>query len=306
MGGSSRPRGRSTRKAVRVNDRNLTHLIDDALAIEAQEAKEAGVLGYMARVLVQATLPHRRFEGDVFERRNGAMSLAIIAHPRMGVPYGTYPRLLLSWLTTEAVRTREPELVLGPTLSGFMDHLGLLPTGGRWGTIGRLKDQMQRLFSSTVSCAISQDAGSMGVRMGVATRYRLWWDPKSPEQAALWNSTVTLSYDFFREIIERPVPIDMRALQALKRSPMALDIYGWLTYRLSYLKKQTEIPWEALQMQFGAGYPETPQGRWDFKHNFLKHLRSVRVVYPQAKVADGSYGLLLRPSKPHVPPLPPG
>ena len=69
-----------------------------------------------------------------------------------------------------------------------------------------------------------------------------------------WKSTVTLSTDFFEGIVQNPVPVDMRALKALKRSPMALDIYCWLTYRLSYLRKPTEIPWSALQMQFGAEY----------------------------------------------------
>jgi hypothetical protein len=115
-----------------------------------------------------------------------------------------------------------------------------------------------------------------------------------------------LSKDFFEEVIDRPVPIDMRALQALKRSPMALDIYCWLTYRLSYLKKKTEIPWQVLQIQFGAGYPTTMQGQRDFKKNFLKHLRSVLVVYPEAKTAEGVYGLILKSSKPHVPQLLPG
>jgi len=60
------------------------------------------------------------------------------------------------------------------------------------------------------------------------------------------------------------------------------------------LKKQIEIPWEALQMQFGAGYSQTAQGQINFKHNFLKQLRAVLVAYPEAKAADGSYGLLWR------------
>jgi hypothetical protein len=33
------------------------------------------------------------------------------------------PRLLLAWLITEAVRTRERDLVLGDTLSRFMAQL---------------------------------------------------------------------------------------------------------------------------------------------------------------------------------------
>ena len=81
---------------------------------------------------------------------------------------------------------------------------------------------------------------------------------------------------------------------------MALDIYCWLTYRLFYLRKPTMIPWLILQMQFGADYPATGQGLRDFKKNFLKHLRAVHVLYPEAKVEDGEGGLLLNPSKPHV------
>ena len=283
---------------------NVSKLVDEALAIETQAAKEAGALGYMARVLVQATMPHKSVPGTEFKRSNGAFTLTILSPSDVGLPYGTYPRLLLAWLTSEAVKTKSPELVLGHTLSGFMNELGLIPAGGRWGTIGRLKDQMTRLFSSYVSCRMAAEMESMGVSFPVAFKYHLWWDPKLPEQAALWLSTVTLSQDFFREIIDRPVPIDMRALKVLKRSPMALDIYCWLTYRFSYLKNKTEIPWPALQAQFGAGYPGTVQGQRNFKKNFLKHLRSVLVVYPKAKAAEGSHGLLLNPSRSHVPQLP--
>ena len=283
-----------------MNAKNVMRLVDEALAIEAQEAKDAGALGYMARVMVQATIPHKKVEGHVFERRNGAFSLALIAHPRVGLPYGSYPRLLLAWLTTEAVRTKEHVTVLGPTLSGFMDQLGLIPTGGRWGTIHSLRDRMKRLFTCSISCIYKGESRDAGAGLLIAREYELWWEPKRPEQAALWQSTVTLSKDFFEEVIERPVPIDMRALQALKRSPLALDIYCWLTYRMSYLKKNTEIPWAALQMQFGAGYTIDSQGTRDFKKKFLKQLRVVGVVYPEAKVSEGSYGLQLKPSKPHV------
>ena len=90
---------------------------------------------------------------------------------------------------------------------------------------------------------------------------------------------------------------------------MALDIYCWLTYRMSYLHKLTEIPWSALQMQFGADYAIQGQGQGqgprDFKKKFLHHLRSVLVLYPEAHVEDGERGLLLKPSRPHVVKLPP-
>ena len=132
-------------------------LLAEALVIEAEDARKAGALGYMANSLVQATIPHSRREGVTFKRSNGLFSLAITAHPRVGLPYGTIPRLLLSWLTTEAVRTKDPILLLGPTLSGFMADLDLIPTGGRWGSITRLRHQMKRLFSSSISCLYEND-----------------------------------------------------------------------------------------------------------------------------------------------------
>jgi hypothetical protein len=286
-----------------MNAASLKKLVDEALAIETEDAKQADALGYMARVLVQATMPHRKLQEPVFERKNGSFSLAMMAHPSIGLPYGTYPRLLLAWLTTEAVRTKEPVLQLGPTLSSFMHELGLTPTGGRWGTIHSLKDRMERLFTCSISCSYHDENRGAGMGFRVAKAYDLWWAPKQPEQATLWNSSVTLSRDFFDEVIDRPVPIDIRALKALKRSPLALDIYTWLTYRMSYLNRRTEIPWAALQAQFGSGYKSDSQGIRDFKKNFLKQMRAVHVVYRIAMVEEGTNGLILKPSRTHVPKL---
>lgn len=281
-----------------ISHEALDRLITEALAIESEEAKEAGALGFMARAMVQATLPHRKVAGNEFTRTNGNFTLSLLAPSKVGLPYGTIPRLLLSWITTEAVRTKQRELELGDSLSAFMRELDLVPTGGRWGSITRLKDQMQRLFSSSVTC--TYDDGSTWALESVkpVDSARLWWSPKEPTQAALWKSTVTLGERFFDEITRSPVPIDMRALKALKRSPMALDIYLWLTYRMFYLRHQTAIPWEALSGQFGSDYARLR----DFKAAFQKELKKVLVVYPEARVESGAEdrGLILLPSKPHV------
>jgi hypothetical protein len=279
----------------------IDKLIEESLAIEAEDAKQAGAMGFMARALTQATMPHRKSLDPVFRRKNGAFSLAMLAHPDIGLPYGSIPRLLLSWMTTEAVRTRSPALELGPTLSAFMAELGLTCRGGERGDITRFRNQTLRLFCSTVSCRYEDKTHDAGGNLNIVEKYSLWWNPKTPDQMPLWKSTVMLGNNFFNEIIDRPVPVDMRALKALKRSPLALDIYCWLTYRMSYLHKPMEIPWPTLQMQFGADYAHTRQ----FKAAFLEHLRAVFVLYPEANVGDGERGLLLKPSKPHVAQLPP-
>lgn len=130
----------------------------------------------------------------------------------------------------------------------------------------------------------------------LADKALLWWNTKRPDQATLWQSTVTLTESFFCEVVEHPVPIDMRALKALKRSPLALDIYCWLTYRMSYLGRRTEIPWTALAAQFGSDYSRVRDFKADFEHELVK----VLAVYSAARIEGGDSGLVLKPSKPHV------
>lgn len=281
---------------IKVNNKRLDRLVSEVLAIEEEDAKSSGNLGYMARVFTQVTMPHSKVNGKEYERSNGSFKLSIMTPFDIGIPYGAYPRLLMSWITSEAVKKRDPVVSLGHTLSEFMAQIGLIPSGGRWGTISRLKEQMTRLFSSTISCEYERENYISHLGIKIAKSYDLWWDPKSPDQASLWQSTVTLNSDFFDEIIDRPIPVDMRVLKAIKQSPMKLDIYCWLTYRMSYLSKKTEIPWELLSLQFGANYTRTR----DFKVAFLKHLGGVLPFY-DAAVEEGKQGLILKPTKPHIP-----
>jgi hypothetical protein len=286
-----------------VNKKNLDRLISNALQIEEEAAKEAGALGFIARSLVQATMPHSRPQGNEFTRKNGAYSVTMLSPSSIGLPYGTIPRLLLIWLTTEATRTQKREIVLGDNLNEFMHQLGLTPTGGRWGSITRLKDQMTRLFSTSISCTYDDGKHWAIKDVKPIEQANLWWEPKNPNQTSLWQSTITLGQPFFDEITKSPVPIDMRALKALRKSPMAIDIYCWLTYRISYLKRNVVIPWEALQMQFGANYTLDAHGLRNFKAAFLKQLRKVVTVYADCKVEGAEQGLLLSPSKTHILPV---
>lgn len=282
--------------AKHPSNRAVDRLISSALAIEEQSALDADALGFMARAMVQATLPHRKVDGNEFVRRNGSYTLTLLAPSSVGLPYGSIPRLLLAWLTTEAVQTKSREIELGDSMSSFMRELGLVPTGGRWGSITRLKDQTSRLFCSTVSASYSdaQKRAEMGYRL--ADSSILWWDAKIPEQASLWKSSVTLSEPFYREVVQHPVPVDMRALKALKQSPLALDLYLWLTYRMSYLDKPTTISWEGLATQFGSNYADIK----NFRAHFIKELQKVFAVYPAADAMPTAHGLALKPSMVHV------
>lgn len=281
-------------------------LYDGAVAIQQESAKEANAIKFMARSMVLATMPHSD-PGDIpaWGRHNGKFSLVIqpgyTISPEgkpesLGIPYGVIPRLLLCWLTTEAVRTQEREIVLGRSLSDFMRKLDMVSTGGPRGYITRLKNQTIRLFSSSISCVYNGENEFARKNIPITDSTFIWWDPKNPEQIALWNSTVLLGEEFFREVITRPVPIDFRALKALKNSSLLLDLYIWLTYRVSYLSKSTVIPWDALAAQFGSNYKELR----DFKKMMLKALPKVLVVYKDVNVSPSENGLLLKPSRTSV------
>ena len=283
-----------------MSKRNIDSFISEALAIEAEEAKKAGTLGFMARALVQATLPHSKIYGSEFKRTNGLFKLTMLADSEVGLPYGSIPRLLFAWISTEAIKTKERNLSLGRTLSSFMTELDLVPSGGRWGTITRLKEQMKRLFACSISCTYTDGDHWAIKNINPVSSADLWWNPKQPNQVSVFESTITLNVDFFREIIENPVPIDLRALKALKRSPLALDIYCWMTYRVSYLKKSTTIPWGVLQAQFGSNYSGNAQGTRNFKRHFLKELHKVSCIYNGLHAENADLGLIIKPNKPHI------
>ncbi|MGE3550926.1 MAG: replication protein RepA [Geobacter sp.] len=277
--------------------KTIENLLADAVAIEEEEAREAGMIGYMARAMVQATLPHSRPAINEFTRKNGNFTLTMLCPSKIGLPYGSIPRLLLAWITTEAVKTQDKTLILGNTLADFMRELELGEgTGGKTGSITRLRNQMRKLFSSTISCDYHDNKRDAGAGFRIATSYETWWTPQAPDQAGLWQSNVTLDEAFYKEIITSPVPVDLRALKALRRSPLALDLYNWLTYRNSYLKKDTLMRWESLAMQLGSAYSRTR----DFKAALLTELKKVQVVYPEAKIGIDEAGLILKPSPTHI------
>ena len=110
-----------------------------------------------------------------------------------------------------------------------MRKVGVYSAGG--GVHARLKNQMQRLFHSQVELSYEDAHGERFVASRVADSGEFWWDAKHPDQSSLWESKIELGEKFFQEIIAHPIPLDLHTLKSLKRSPLGLDLYLWLTYR---------------------------------------------------------------------------
>ena len=80
-------------------------------------------MGFMARTMALCSLP-RSNPGNrhQYKRVNGPYKLIMIAGGDNKLPFGNLPRLLLAWVSTEAVRTQSPVLSLGKSALGF--HAG--------------------------------------------------------------------------------------------------------------------------------------------------------------------------------------
>ena len=229
--------------------RHFTQLDQVDQLIEASEADPE--LGFMARLLALCSLP-RTNPGDrlQYKRVNGPYTLVMFSSGETKLPYGNLPRLLLAWVCTEAVRTQSRELILGRSLADFMRSVGVYDDGGA--VRRRLRDQMQRLFRSHVELSYENAHGSRFVNSAIANRGEFWWDTKHPDQSSLWESKIELGEQFFHEIIAHPIPLDLNTLKSLKRSPLGLDLYLWLTYRTFALKRPLRLTWPLIYRQFGA------------------------------------------------------
>ena len=287
-------------------------LIDASVLIYGEVATKKDA-AFIARELVQVSLPHSN-PGNipVWTRTNGNMTLAIQAGADIatgksyGYPYGTIPRLLLFWMTTEALRNSRKDnsrrLDLGHNLKEFMLELGLNPDNGSKGAkrsdARRLNDQMNRFFNSVISFqgGSEQDGRMVTARrnMLVAEDIVFWWDANNPGQTTLWGSYIDLSERFYEAITAAPVPVDVRALHALKASALALDLYAWLSYeayRASKSGKPRFETWQQLQGHCGGNYAVIG----DFRRKAKGAIHKIKAVYPGLKLGKKQGGIEVLP-----------
>ena len=261
-------------------------------------------LGFMARLLALCSLP-RTNPGNrhQYKRVNGPFRLYMQAGPETKLPFGTNPRLILAWVCTEAVRTGSRDIVLGRSLSEFMRKLGISSTDGRGQA--RLRNQMERLFSCNVSMIYKDDNHRASAFAVLADLTDFWWNPKQPNQTGLWESKVRLSESFFNEIVSHPVPLDMNTLKALKRSPLGLDLYLWLTYRIFALRAPLRLTWRLLYGQFGAHPSKASDKRTiqNFRSRAVYELKKIKLAWPGLNYSTAKGVLILHPSTPVIAPV---
>ena len=101
-----------------ISDSRALDLIEAAMEMEREDAREAGSIGFVPRILVQTNLPYRDPKTEIYKRTNGDIRLSLLS-PN-GVPFGSIPRFLVSYLATEAMRTGDPVISLGHSQADFV------------------------------------------------------------------------------------------------------------------------------------------------------------------------------------------
>ena len=260
--------------------------------------------GFMARTMALCSLPRSNpGNREKYVRTNGPYTLVMTAGHPYKLPFGHLPRLLMAWISTEAVQTQSRELILGDSLSDFMRELGIYSSDGKAYT--RLRNQMERLFNASVRLIYEDEHGKQFVSSAIADRGEFWWDPKRPNERVLWNSKIRLGEDFFNEIINHPVPLDMNTLTAMKRSPLGLDLYMWVAYRTFSLKRPLRLSWKRIYQQFGVN-PEKADDKRPvdyFRTDCLRELKKIKLAWPELNYATAPGLLILLPSTPKIAPL---
>lgn len=267
-------------------------------------------IGFMARLLTLCSLP-RTDPGSrlQYKRQNGPYKLIMIAGGDNKLPFGNLPRLLLAWVSTEAVRTQRRELVLGQSLSAFMRQLGMHSnSGGDRGDRTRLRMQIDRLFTAHVQLIYEAPGHKVTSSSAVAERTELWWDYRQPEQDTLWESRIRLGEAFFNEIIAHPIPLDMRVLKEMRRSSLGLDLYMWLSYKTFTLysqgKKPERLSWGKLYRQFGAD-PQKADDKYiirNFRTDVLRELKKLKLCWPSLSYATPTGCLEIHACMPSINP----
>lgn len=259
---------------------------------------------FLPVAFVKTTIPHSN-AGRSFIRRNGREFLWLRSMDGGSLPCGIHPRLILTHLTTAAVRSKGHEVCLGRTPVDLLRLIGAGLSGGPRGTSTRVREQWRRL----------QETEFAYEQRGIAPpenhrRLKRTGSPYLDSQGRIVEHApiidrvtisrsagflVLLSHEFF-DLTRSAVPLDPALIRTAGRSPFRFDFLAWVTYRSATLKRTTLIPWMSLAAQFGSTY-RRPR---DFRRQVRRTLDAHNLDWSDFCVDIQPRGLLVSPPAPSV------
>ena len=264
-------------------------------------------LGFSHSILMQCFLPQRRQEGRTYRQKHGKVSLMVEAGFRIdpdreghwieaGLPWGSRARLILHYVTTEAVRRQSRKVDMGQSLRNFLTRIGA-PIGGTNARV--IADQVHDVAGATITLGGWSKQGAEMRRSMVASAVSFWL-ARDERQEAFWRPSMTLSHDFYEALMEHPVPVDSSHIARLGGSARRIDLYSWLTYRTAAIRQGATvgIPMDQLRPLFAPGLSEQNARR--FRSMLRRDLTAIMKLHPFRVELRGNL-LELRRTRPPIP-----
>ena len=217
------------------------------------------------------------------------------------LPFGNLPRLLLAWVSTEAVRTQAASSFLGRSLSEFMRQAGhlLVPIGAGSNPAPQSDGTAVQLLTSQL--IYKDEHGEAPVSSSVADRTEFWWNERKPDERVLWESKMRTGEKFFNEIIQPPRAARHEHPQGPQALALGLDLYLWLTYRTFALRAPLRLTWRQVYRQFGAD-PDKASDKRTVQNlppsQGLRELKKIKLAWPELNYSTAPGVLILHPFDP--------
>lgn len=235
---------KDTRPDLLVSKRKFRKAETIQLVRENREADRQN-LGFSPRPFVLCGLPLKRPAPGclLHERRNGQFVLQVTGHPSYGLPWGQ-DRLIPIFLATVAVRQQSPRITF-QSAAEMLDAFGLQQGGSQY---RRLVASFQRIFGATIFFGTDTQLARAAVvhqaRFNFMSEARIWYS-RNPDEKLLpgeCQNMILLSDEFYREVLDHPIPTDLEAAKALSSCPAALDLFMWLSYRCFTARGRERAP----------------------------------------------------------------
>ena len=271
---------------------------DKKEAIAAGAPKKQNV-AFLPVIFIPFAFPYIDIKQPRYSRNNVRYQLMVSTMNGAPLPYGSLPRLIIAYLATEAVRQKSRVVHLGSSMTDFLRKLDMKKSGGVNGRTTYLKEQLYSVVGCTIYCQsiVKEEDGEHIKTLGmtvVDTSDSFWW---TGAQTGAFRSEITLSEQFYNMAINSPVPINWETMVKLKKSPLAMDVYCWATYRVNNMNTMIKINWGNLAQQFGFELDSLRR----FKFYFRKSLKKIKTYYPELRYDDAdSECFVLYPSRPSI------
>lgn len=202
-------------------------------------------------------------------------------HPSYGLPWGQ-DRLVPIFVATLAVR-QQSRTVTFTSAADMLETFGMQQGGSQY---RRLVAVFQRIFGATIFFGTDIQPERANVfhhaRFNFMSEAQIWCSrlPTDEPPPGKVENMIVLSNEFYKEIMDHPIPTDLEAAKALSSAPAALDLYTWLTYRCFSAKGEERVPLFGefgLVNQLGIGAYARPR---KFREQLEQWLSLVKAMWP--------------------------